>query len=115
MGTKTKKMNLKFFTTALLASGATAAYNQGNELESTAEYFHNSYNQMSEGRQRRFWHAIGNALRQVAGGQSKVLWVDGILGEEFSNANHTADENFKTQNKSFLLLTRTSQYLIRSL
>merc|ERR1712039_849444 len=46
--------------------------------------------------------------------QLKVTLVNSIRVEEFSNANHTADENFK-KSKSSLSLTRTSQILILSL
>ena len=48
-------MNLKFFTTALLATGATAAMTAEQSNELTAENLHNTYAQMSEQRQRRFW------------------------------------------------------------
>ena len=48
-------MNLKFFTTALLATGATAAMTAEKSYELTAENLHNNYAQMSETRQRRFW------------------------------------------------------------
>ena len=48
-------MNLKFFTTALLATGATAVMTAEQSNELTDENLHNTYAKMSEQRQRRFW------------------------------------------------------------
>ena len=48
-------MNLKFFTTALLATGATALWAPEQSDQLTAENLHNKYSQMSYQRQRRFW------------------------------------------------------------
>ena len=47
-------MNLKFFTTALLATGATAAMTTEQNSD-IAENLHNAYNKLSQPRQRRFW------------------------------------------------------------
>ena len=52
-------MNLKFFTTALLATGASAAFADEQSDQLTAENLHNKYSQLSEKRQRRVWVRFG--------------------------------------------------------
>ena len=55
-------MNLKFFTTALLATGATAGFrgatSEQNNALSTGHQLQNAYESASPQRQRRFWVRI---------------------------------------------------------